>query len=57
MQESTKNPVTINGWYELLSGKVARFHWNQGILEQKEIVESWEEVAKLKDSWEDCYQE
>lgn len=40
----TKEPVTVEGWYENTDGTVSRYYWNSGRLREAESVASWEHV-------------
>jgi hypothetical protein len=44
MENSTIEPVTVSGWYELRDGRVQEFYWNSGRLKGGEVVASWRDV-------------
>lgn len=46
---TTKEPVTLSGWYELTDGRVQRYAWHQGRLVGHEIVDSWADVPQEGD--------
>ena len=43
---SSKEPVTLSGWYELNDGRVQYFYWHHGQLMAGEVVESWADTRK-----------
>jgi len=46
---TTIEPVTLCGWYELTDGRVAKFTWRGGLLQEDRVVASWAKVPSQQE--------
>lgn len=46
---TTKEPVTVGGWYEHTDGTVGEYHWRDGFAQLVRTVSGWAEVPARTD--------